>query len=115
MSGSIFTYYAGTKIAIDGGNTISCTTSPLNVALDGTSYIPTSLAFNGFTTSVSGSTLSIHAPTGGTGVTISAGVGISFSGSNNSFTKGNNYMAPSYIVKPSGGGDTPYATNNVTT
>ena len=24
-------------------------------------------------------------------------------------------MAPSYIVKPSGGGDTPYAKNNVTT
>ena len=77
ISGSNFTYYAGTNIFIDGSNTIRCTLSPLSVILDGTSHTPTSLAFNGFTTSVSGDALSIQAPAGGAEVTLSAGAGIS--------------------------------------
>ena len=84
------------------------------MSLDGTSYVPSSIGFTGFTSSVDGTALTIQAPTGGGQVSLSPGYGINVTGSANTFAIQNTKPAPAYIVASTGGGDTIYQPDVVT-
>ena len=86
----------------------------LTVSLDGTSYVPRSIEFTGFTSRVDGSALTIQAPTGGWQVSLSPGYGINVTGSANTFAIQATNPAPLYIIASTGGCDATYQPDVVT-
>ena len=71
-------YTGGQNITIDHSNVIACTLAPMNVSIDGSSHIPSTLAFVGFSGVENAGVITIS----GSNFTYYAGTNVSIDGSN---------------------------------